>query len=184
MFTRRLFVGNCWGKKILRTTSIWNMEKNFGIYRYLLPYFREISQYFLPGQATHDAKSVQTFFLKKNIRWYLVIWSRFAGKCGIFQSGSKIVDLGFVKFKSNGTKAKRLLEQIHKTQWGKKKQFFFVFLGGFARIFSEIKRGWIFPEIKWGMDFLGNQMGWIFLGIKREFKKKKINKSWEQFSST
>ena len=29
----------------------------------------------------------------------------------------------------------------------------------FAWIFSEIKRGWIFPEIEWGMDFLGNQTG-------------------------
>ena len=34
-----------------------------------------------------------------------------------------------------------------------------IFVGGFAWIFSEIKRGWIFPEIEWGMDFLGNQMG-------------------------
>ena len=30
----------------------------------------------------------------------------------VFQPGSKIVDLGFVKFKSNGTRAKRPLEQI------------------------------------------------------------------------
>ena len=41
----------------------------------------------------------------------------------------------------------------------KKKQFFFVFLGGFAWIFSEIKQGWISPEIEWVMDFLGNQTG-------------------------
>ena len=31
----------------------------------------------------------------------------FWGKGCVFQPGSKIVDLGFVKFKSNGTKAKR-----------------------------------------------------------------------------
>ena len=63
----------------------------------------------------------------------------------------------FVKFKSNGTKAKRPLEQIQKTQGAKKKKtIILVFLGGFAWIFSEIKRGRIFPEIKWGMDFLGN----------------------------
>ena len=52
------------------------------------------------------------------------------------------MDLGFVKFKSNGTKANRPLEQIQKTQGAKKlKAFFFVFLGSFAWIFSEIKRG-------------------------------------------
>ena len=82
-------------------------------------------------------------------------WSWFAGKGCVFQPGSKIVDLGFVKFKSNGTTAKRPLEQIQKTQGEKKKRaIFLVFLGGF-----EIKRGWIFPEIKWGMDFLRNQTG-------------------------
>ena len=58
-----------------------------------------------------------------------------------FQPGSKIVDLGFKKFKSNGTKAKRPLEQIQKTQGAKKKAIFLVFLGGFAWIFSEIKGG-------------------------------------------
>ena len=72
---------------------------------------------------------------------------------------SKIVELGFVKFKSIGIKAKRPLEQIRKTQGAKKIAILLVFLWGFERIFSEIKRGWIFPEIKWGMDFLGNQTG-------------------------
>ena len=58
------------------------------------------------------------------------------------------------------TKAKRPLEQIQKTQEAKKKKaIFLVFLGGFAWIFSEIKRGWTFPENEWGMDFLGNQTG-------------------------
>ena len=55
-----------------------------------------------------------------------------------------------MKFKSNGTKAKRPLEQIQKTLGAKKEAIFFVFLGGFA---------WIFSEIEWGMDFLGNQTG-------------------------
>ena len=32
-------------------------------------------------------------------------------------------------------------EQIQKTQGAKKKDFFFVFLGGFAWILSKIKRG-------------------------------------------
>ena len=54
------------------------------------------------------------------------------------------MDLGFVKFKSNGTKAKRPLEQIQKAQGAKKKKknffFFFVFVGGFAWIFSQIKQ--------------------------------------------
>ena len=86
------------------------------------------------------------------------IWSWFAGKACVFQPGSKIVDLGFVKFKSNGTTAKRTLKQIQKTQEAKK-TIFLVFLGGFAWIFSEIKRGWTFPKNEWGMDFLGNQTG-------------------------
>ena len=51
------------------------------------------------------------------------------------------MDLGSVKFKSNGIKAKRPLEQIQKTQGTKKKGiFFFCFPWGFAWIFSEIKR--------------------------------------------
>ena len=129
-----------WGiikEKNLRTTSVWNMEKYFGIYGYFIPYFWEISRYVLPAKATQDAKSVQSFvFLKKNIRCYLVIWSQFAGKGGISQSGSKIVDLGFVKFKSNGTKANRPLKQIQKTQGGRKKSNFFLFSLGVLHGFS------------------------------------------------
>ena len=53
----------------------------------------------------------------------MVIWSWFAGKGCVFQPGSKIVDLGFVKFKSNGTKARRPLEQIQKAQGAKIKKF-------------------------------------------------------------
>ena len=60
------------------------------------------------------------------------------------------MDLGFVKFKSNGTKAKRPLDRSRKHGAKKKNIFLFVFLGGFA---------WTFPESKWGMDFLGNQTG-------------------------
>ena len=82
------------------------------------------------------------------------------GKGCVFQPGSKIVDLGFVKFKSNGTTAKRPLEQIQKTTRSKKKQFFWFSLGvlhGFSRKsnndeFSRKSNG-----------------GWIFLGIKRGF---------------
>ena len=51
------------------------------------------------------------------------------------------MELGFVKFKSIGIKAKRPLEQIRKTQGAKKIAILLVFLGGFERIFSEIKRG-------------------------------------------
>ena len=51
------------------------------------------------------------------------------------------MDLGFVKFKSNGTKSNRTLEQIQKTQGATKIKVFFFF--GFP---------WEFC-----MDFLGNQ---------------------------
>ena len=43
------------------------------------------------------------------------------------------MDLGFVKFKSNGTKAKRPVEHLQKAQGAKKQRhFFFFFIGGFA----------------------------------------------------
>ena len=76
------------------------------------------------------------------------------------------MDLGFVKFKSNGTKAKRPLEQIQKTQGTKKKQFFLFSLGvlhGFSRKSNEDE----FSRKSNG--------GWIFLGIKRGYRKIKIN---------
>ena len=111
-----------------------------------------------PARA-QDTKSVQFFFIK-NIRCYLVIWSWFAGKGCVFQPGSKIVDLGFVKFKSNGTKAKRPLNRSRKHREQKKKNNFFGFPWGFC------------------MDFLGKDEfsrksngGWIFLGIKRGLQK-------------
>ena len=57
------------------------------------------------------------------------------------------MDIGFVKFKSNGTKAKRPLEQIQKTKEAKKRRSN---LSGF----------------RWGfcMDFLGNQTRMNFPG--------------------
>ena len=55
-----------------------------------------------------------------------------------------------MKFKSIGIKVKKPLEQIQKTHGAKKIAILLVFLGGFA---------WIFSEIKWRMDFLGNQTG-------------------------
>ena len=67
------------------------------------------------------------------IRCYLV-------KGCVLQPRTKIVGLGFVKFKSSGIKAKRPLEQIQKTH-GEKKINFFGFPWGFC------------------IDFLGNQMG-------------------------
>ena len=61
------------------------------------------------------------------------------------------MDLGFVKFKSNGTKAIRTLEQIQKTQGATKIiAFFFVFLGSFA---------WISLGNQTRMNFPGNRMG-------------------------
>ena len=59
------------------------------------------------------------------------------------------MDLGFVKFKSNGTTAKRPLKQIQKTQGAKEKQFFWFSLGvlhGFSRKSNED-------------EFSGNRMG-------------------------
>ena len=79
------------------------------------------------------------------------------------KSGSKIVDLGFVKFKSNGTTAKRPLKQIQKTQGAKEKQIFWFSLGvlnGFSRKSNEDE----FSRKSNG--------GWIFLGIKRGLQKK------------
>ena len=79
------------------------------------------------------------------------------------KSGSKIVDLGFVKFKSNGTTTKRPLKQIQKTQGAKEKQIFWFSLGvlnGFSRKSNENE----FSRKSNG--------GWIFLGIKRGLQKK------------
>ena len=79
------------------------------------------------------------------------------------KSGSKIVDLGFVKFKSNGTTAKRPLKQIQKTEGAKEKQIFWFSLGvlnGFSRKANEDE----FSRKSNG--------GWIFLGIKRGLQKK------------
>ena len=88
----------------------------------------------------------------------------FAGKGCVFQPGSKIVYLGFVKLKSNGTTAKRPLKQIQKTQGAKEKQFFWFSLGvlhGFSRKSNEDE----FSRKSNG--------GWIFLGIKRGLQKNK-----------
>ena len=78
----------------------------------------------------------------------------------VFQPGSKIVDLGFVKFKSNGTKAKRPLEQILLTTGSKKKKSnFFLFSLGVLHGFSRKSNDDEFSRKPNG--------GWIFLGIKR-----------------
>ena len=62
----------------------------------------------------------------------------------------KFFDLGFVKFKSNGTKAKRPLGQIQKTQGATKKSNFFGFPWGFCMDFLENQTM---------MNFPGNRMG-------------------------
>ena len=92
-----------------------------------------------------------------------------AGKgCG-FQPGSKIVDLGSVKFKSNGTKANRTLEQIQKTQGATKiKAFCSWFSLGVLMDFSRKSNkdefsmksngGWIFLGSKWGLKRNINNM--------------------------
>ena len=76
------------------------------------------------------------------------------------------MDLGFVKFKSNGTTAKRTLKQIQKTQGTKEKQFFLFSLGvlhGFSRKSNEDE----FTRKSNG--------GWIFYGIKRGLQKNNNN---------
>ena len=74
------------------------------------------------------------------------------------------MDLGLVKFKSNGTKAKRPLEQIQKTQGAKKSIFFFLFSLGVLHGFSGKSNEDEFSRKSNG--------GWIFLGIKRGLQKK------------
>ena len=64
--------------------------------RFVSPIFREISRYFLPVQPAHNIQNHSNLF-------FIMICKQ---GC-VFQPGSKIVDLEFVKFKSNGTKAKR-----------------------------------------------------------------------------
>ena len=63
---------------------------------FVSPIFREISRYFLPVQPTHRIQNHSNLF-------FIMICRQ---GC-VFQPSSKIMDLGFVKFKSNGTKAKR-----------------------------------------------------------------------------
>ena len=134
-------------------------------------------------QSSPRTGYLSNFFILKNI-CYLVIWSWFEekgdhdlrgkvimiwGKGCVFQRGSKIVDLGFVKFKSNGTKAKRPLDRSRK-HGAKKKHFFVCFFRGFC------------------MDFPGKQMGDGFswesngdctnLGIKRGLQQNKKIITW------
>ena len=75
------------------------------------------------------------------------------------------MDLGFVKFKSNGTKAKRPLEQIQKARSKKKRHFFCLFLLGVLHGFSRKSKEDEFSQKANG--------GWIFLGIKRGLQKNK-----------
>ena len=122
-------------------------RRYFGIYQYFYRFFRKFLEISYQSSPRTGFKICPIFFfLNKNIRCYLVISSWFAGKGYVFQSGSKIVDLGFVKFKSNGIKAKRPLEQIQKHREPKKKKHFFLFSSGFC------------------MDFLGNQTRMNFPG--------------------
>ena len=71
-----------------------------------------------------------------------------------------------MKFKSNGTIAKRPLKRIQKTQGAKEKQFFWFSLGvlhGFSHKSNE-------DEFSWKLNG-----AWIFLGIKRRLKKNNNN---------
>ena len=64
----------------------------------------------------------------------------------------------FVKVKSNGTKAKRPLEQILKTQGAKEKQFFGFSLGFCMDFLGNQTR----------MNFHGNRMGDGFSGVAKK----------------
>ena len=70
-----------------------------------------------------------------------------------------------MKFKSNGTKAKRPLEQIQKTLGAKKKKHFFLFSLG-------VLHGFSLKSNKDGFSWKSNG-GWTFLGINRGFAKRK-----------
>ena len=132
-----------------------------GIYRYFYRFFGKFPHVSLPVQPRPRPRiqNLSNSFLKKQIRRYLVIWSWFAGKGCVLHPSPKIVDLGFVKFKSSGIKAKRPLEQIQKTQGEKKMQFFWFSLG-VLHVFSRKSNEDEFSrKLKWGMDFLGNQTG-------------------------
>ena len=63
------------------------------------------------------------------------------------------MDLGFVKFKSNGTKANRPLEQIQKTQGVKKIKAFFFFPWEFCMDFLGNQTMMNFPENRMGDGF-------------------------------
>ena len=145
-------------------------RRYFRIYRYFYLFFGKFPD--ISYQPAHRIQNLFNFFFlkKKNIRCYLVIWSWFAGKGCVFQPGSKTVDLGFVKFKSNGTKPKRPLEQIQKTQGAKKKKQFFWFSLGVLHGFSRKSNEDEFSRKSNG--------GWIFLGIKRGLQKKIIIITW------
>ena len=79
------------------------------------------------------------------------------------------MDLRFVKFKSNGTKANRTLEQIQKTQGVTKiKEFFFCFPWEFCMDFSQKSNEDEFSQKSNGK--------WIFLGSKRGLKRNNNNR--------
>ena len=77
----------------------------------------------------------------------------------VFQPGSKIVDLGFVKFKSNATKAKRPLKQIRKTQGAKQKSIFFWFSLGVLHGFSRKSNDDEFSRNRMGDGFSSESNG-------------------------
>ena len=84
------------------------------------------------------------------------------------------MDLGFVKFTSNGTKAKRPLEQIQKAHGAKKKKTnFFGFHWEFCMDFLGNQTRMNFPGNRMGDGFSWESNGgcrvfaWIFSEIKR-----------------
>ena len=102
------------------------------------------------------------------------------------------MDLGFVKFKSNGTTAKRPLKQIQKTQGAKEKQFFWFSLGvlhGFSRKSNEVDLGFVkfkssgikakrpLEQIQKTQAAKKKEFFWFSLGVLHGFSRKS-NGGW------
>ena len=124
------FVTNYWFTEI--SVIFQKFIRYFGINRYFYRFFGKLTDISYQSNPRTGYK-IYPFFLKKkkkNIRCYSIIWPWFAGKGWVFQPAQKIVELGFIKFKSNGTKAKTPLQHIQKPHGAKKKTFFLWFSMG------------------------------------------------------
>ena len=131
----------------------WKCRPYFGRY-----FYRFFGIFPTSPARAQDTKSVQ-FFLKKQKQKHKMLFGNLIMICRqrLYFSAWLKNRGWFVKVKSNGTKAKRPLEQIQKTQGAKEKQFFGFSLGvlhGFSRKSNENEfsrksnGGWIFGGCK------------------------------------